>query len=214
MADSTVVVTAVIFLFALPGVLLLLLHSFRESRKEFHDTFQLAIAPLGLSSDVKGSLRRAQAVGMYRGRRLYLTTAMDDIGETDGEVTQLTLELYQATVGWLAMSRAALHVERLDRIIGSPTSKSGHKDLDEWYGFSCEPEDFAFRLFASPALRQRLLERGRPYKDSLPLWIDLRIRVSGNVAQATVPFGLDRLQALCDLLTEVAEAVELNPVSR
>lgn len=176
------------------------------ARQKLQDT----LTRLGFNVSTDRSQTTTNASGIYRGRPFQMTL-VEYTGEGsrsgDARATKIHIELHQPTAGLLTMGTPAWHIDRLDRLVGRPTEKSGHRNIDEWYRFKSDPKDFAFRVFASNDLRKRLLELG-PYIDNPPLWIHLEIKVAGSAIEAKVECGVHRLQILCDLLSDVADAFE------
>lgn len=141
-------------------------------------------------------------VGTYRGRVIRLDMQVENVGvDVRGRPREVTY--MRITVSVKNPSRSSLVVKKrglVGRFLESEGIQIGYEDFDRGFTIECEPEHFATRLFVFPSLRERLMQV--PFVDIELEGQQLRYR------RSSVLRNREKLQALFDLMSDLANAVE------
>lgn len=154
----------------------------------------------GLQFEPGSMLSYPSVSGRYRGRNLLLKNIRRTRGKQRSRTyTRLTLSLdNRANVRFGLYDQDAF--SGLFTALGAQDVRTGDETVDRRFVIKSQPEEFARRLFASPGLRERLLQV-RP----------MNLTLQGNeltFEQQDVLSDADQLQFLFDLLADVADKVE------
>jgi hypothetical protein len=153
----------------------------------------------GLQLTGGGMFSRPRLEGSYRGHSTSLYTFTRHTGKSSHTYTVVEVQVNPSTAFELAIFKQSL-LSQVGKLMGMKDIEIGDEELDRRFVFRGQPEADIRRLLASGSLRQKLLDSS-----------NLNIRLEGQALKHTqggVERNVDRLQALFDLMVELAEGID------
>ena len=153
----------------------------------------------GLQMVSGGLLSRPRLEGSYRNRPMTLYTFTRRSGKHSHTYTVVAVQVNNAGAVSLAIFNQGL-LSQVGKLLGMQDIEIGDEEMDRRFVFRGQPDQEVQRILASGGLRQKLLDTS-----------NVNLRLEGPTlkhTQSGTERNIDRLQALFDLLAEVAEGVE------